>query len=175
MLNTKKSYHKSLVSNTTPHKKWRYKDAHVDDQHLGRTPSNFDPNIVHHTLPLPGPHRSILNSFTPRTLDAPISLELSGGRGLIGKTRGSDNLTRWWAWAGSWDSSRGQGLEHALATRRVFPNEHLLDRNTDLSLQRDLECRFFTILQIEIPRGCHELEEERDFVRDAEGRDRRYE
>ena len=37
-----------------------------------------------------------------------------------------------------------------------------------MSLQRNLEHQFFTILEIEMPRVCHKLEEERDLVCDAE-------
>jgi hypothetical protein len=46
-----------------------------------------------------------------------------------------------------------------------------LDGDTDPSSERDLECRFFTILQVEIPNGSDELDEEGDFICDAKGRD----
>ena len=74
----------------------------------------------------------------------------------------------WWR-----DGSRGQELDYTLAARRIFPNEDLLDRNTDLSPEKDLERWFLTPILIEIPNRCHELEEERYFIGDAERRDRR--
>jgi hypothetical protein len=46
-----------------------------------------------------------------------------------------------------------------------------LNGYTDPSSERDLECGFFTILQVEIPNGSDELDEERDLVCYAKGRD----
>ena len=56
---------------------------------------------------------------------------------------------------------------------RVFPDKRVLDGDADLSSQRDLEFRLFTVPGIDTPRGRDELNEERDFVRNAEGEGRR--
>ena len=127
--------------------------TYIDNHHLSRTPSNSDSNITHRTLPLPRLHRPILNSLTPRSLHVPVLLEPAGEYGLSRGTRRNDSLGGGDIQARSGDSSRGQGLEYALTVRHVLPDEDLLDGNADLALQRDLECRFLALFQIEISRG----------------------